>query len=72
MDVVIPNSHNFYSTITEKLLKYTDVNKKRTRIQYLNAVFIVPLVLSTMGIVSKSLHDSLKLLSVHHGLYVIM
>jgi len=38
MDVVIPNSHNFYSTIIETPLKYTGVNEELRRIWQLNAV----------------------------------
>jgi hypothetical protein len=68
MDVVFPNSHNFYSTITKKLLKYTGINEELTRIWQPNLVCVVLFVPSTTGTVSKSLYDSLKMLSVHHGL----
>jgi hypothetical protein len=41
IDVAIPNSHNFYSTITENLQKYTDLKEEiircgnwKRRIQY--------------------------------------
>jgi hypothetical protein len=71
-DVVIPNSHNSCSTIPKKLLKYTGINEELTRIWQPNLVCVVPFVPSTMGTVSKSLHDSLKMLSVRHGLYVVM
>ena len=36
MDVAIPNSHNFYSTIIETLLKYTGVNEELRKIWQLN------------------------------------
>jgi hypothetical protein len=36
MDVVILNSHNFYSTITERLLKCTGVNEALQSIWQLN------------------------------------
>jgi hypothetical protein len=45
--VAIPNSYNIYSTITEKLQTYTDIKEELTRIWELNAVYTVPLVLST-------------------------
>jgi hypothetical protein len=38
MDVAIPNSHNFYSTIIEMLLKYTGVNEELRKMGQLNAV----------------------------------
>ena len=54
MDVAIPNSHNFYSTIIETFLKYTGINEELRRIWQLNAVCIVPLVVFTIANVSKS------------------
>jgi len=35
-------------------------------------VYIVPLLLSTMGIISNKLHESLKLLNLRPGLYLPM
>jgi hypothetical protein len=48
--IIITNSHNLYSTITEKLQKYTDLKDELTRIWEMNAVYMIPLVLSKMGI----------------------
>jgi hypothetical protein len=45
---------------------------KSARIWQLNAVCIVPLVLSATGIIPNKLHGSLKLLIVRPGLYVVM
>ena len=44
----LPNSHTICSTTSKKLQKYTDLT-----IWQLSAVYIVPLSLSTMGIISK-------------------
>jgi hypothetical protein len=71
IDVLIPNSH-FYSTITEKLQKYTDLEEKLTRIWQLNAVYIEPLVASTKGIIPNKIHNSMKLLYLCPGLYILM
>jgi hypothetical protein len=43
-DAAIPNSQTMYSTIPEKLQKYTDIAGKLTRIWQMNAVYTVPLV----------------------------
>jgi hypothetical protein len=71
-DIAIPNSHNLYSTITKKLQKYTDLKKGLLKTWYLKTVYIIPLVLSTMGIIPNKLHESLKLLNLHPGLYILM
>ena len=38
IDVAIPNRHNGYSTITEKLQEYTDLKEELTRIWQPSAV----------------------------------
>jgi len=35
-------------------------------------VYIIPLLLPPMGIIPYKLHESLKLLNLHPGLYVLM
>ncbi|XP_050550436.1 uncharacterized protein LOC118279092 [Spodoptera frugiperda] len=60
--IAIPNSHNIQSTISEKLSKYQDLAieiKTQWRAQ---TVHIVPIVLSTTGIIPKSLTQSLNTL----------
>lgn len=62
IDIAIPNSHNIQSTISEKLSKYQDLAieiKTQWRAQ---TVHIVPIVLSTTGIIPKSLTQSLNTL----------
>ena len=65
---LIANSHNLYSTITEKLQKCIGLKEELTRIWHLNIVYVVPPVLFTMGIIPNKLHNSLKLLSLYPGL----
>jgi len=71
IDVVIPDSH-VYTTITEKLQKYTDLEEELTRIWHLNAVYIEPLVASTKVIIPNKIHKSMKLLYLCPGLYILM
>jgi len=61
--VTMPNSHNLYSTITEKLQKCVGLKEELTRIWHLNILYIAPSILSTMGIIPNKLRDSLNLLS---------
>jgi len=53
MDVAIPNRHDGYNTITEKLQEYTDLKEELTRIWQPNAVCTVSLVLATSGIIPQ-------------------
>jgi hypothetical protein len=53
IDVAIPNSPSLHSTTTEELQKYTDLKEELIR--------MLPLVLSTTGIIPNKLHESLKL-----------
>jgi predicted methyltransferase MtxX (methanogen marker protein 4) len=72
IDVAIPNSHNLHSTITKKLRKYTDLKEELTRIWQLKRAYIIPLVLSTTGIIpKKKIHENLKLLNLAASLYII-
>jgi hypothetical protein len=71
-DAAIPSSHNLHSTITENLQKYTDLKEGLVRIWKLKTACIIPLVLSTTGIVPKKLHESLKLLDLHFAPYILI
>jgi hypothetical protein len=62
IDLAIPSSHSLLSTITRRFQKYTDLEEKLVTIRQLTAYYIVPLLLSTTGIIPNKSHDSLKLL----------
>jgi len=47
IDAAIPNIHSLHSIITEKLQKYTNLQEE------LNMACIVPLALTTTGIIRK-------------------
>jgi hypothetical protein len=70
IDVAIPYSDNFHSTITEKRHKYTGWKEDVIRIWQLKMACIKTLVLSTTGIVTNKLHESLTLLNLRPALYV--
>jgi hypothetical protein len=46
IDAAIPNSHNLYSTITEKLQKYAELKEELTGIWQLNAVYPIRVIKS--------------------------
>jgi len=72
VDVAIPNSHNLCSTMTRKLHQYTVLKEELIRIWQLKIVYVIPLVLPTKGIVPNKLHKSLKLLTLHPAVYILM
>lgn len=68
IDVAIPNTHNIQSTINGKLTKYTDL-AIQIKIQWkVDAVQIIPIVLSSTGVVPKTLQKSLDTLDIHHNI----
>jgi len=69
-DTVISKSHNLHSTITENLQGYTALKEEHIRKWQLKTAYIITLVLSTMGIIPKKLHGSLKLINLRHALYI--
>lgn len=62
IDIAIPNSHNIQTTISEKLSKYQDLAIEIKTQWKAQIVHIVPIVLSTTGIIPKSLKQSLDTL----------
>lgn len=70
IDIAIPNSHNLHNTFTEKLVKYQDLKDEIMRMWKIKTVTIVPIVISTTGVVPKNLHQSIKLLGLPPFTYV--
>lgn len=62
IDIAIPNSHNIQTTISEKLSKYQDLAIELKTQWKAQTVHIVPVVLSSTGIIPKSLTQSLNIL----------
>lgn len=72
IDIAIRNTHNLQSTISEKLSKYTDLKDEVTRMWRLKSASIVPIVLSTTGVIPKQLDQSLKALDLPTHTYTIL
>ncbi|XP_030765588.1 uncharacterized protein LOC115889668 [Sitophilus oryzae] len=60
IDVGIPNTHNLQSTWSEKLSKYTALAEQVKSLWKQNEVNIVPIIISSTGVIPKALHHSLK------------
>jgi hypothetical protein len=48
------------------------LKEELTKTWQLKTAYVVPLVLPTTGIIPNKLHESLKLLNPHPGLYILM
>jgi hypothetical protein len=72
MHAAVPDSHSLQSAITEKLQKFADLKCGLTTKWRLKTACIIPLVLSTEGIVTDRLQESLKLPDLRPAPYIIM
>jgi folate-dependent phosphoribosylglycinamide formyltransferase PurN len=70
--IAIPNTHNLAKTITEKQKKYQELANETHVMWKLDAVQVVLIVISAMGIIPKSLSQSLKRLNLHPNTYIRM
>jgi hypothetical protein len=72
IDIAIPNTHNLAKTITKKQKKYQKLVNKVRDMWKQDTVKVVPIVISAMGIIPKSLSQSLKRLNLHPSTYIQM
>ncbi|CAK1579741.1 unnamed protein product [Parnassius mnemosyne] len=72
IDIAVPNTHNIQKTITEKICKYAELKDEVTRIWRQEKVYVVPIVLSTTGVIPNHLLHSLTLLDLKETLYITL
>jgi hypothetical protein len=60
IDIAIPNSHNLAKTIINKQNKYQELVHEICAMWKQNAAQVIPIVISSMGVIPKSLTQSLK------------
>ncbi|XP_063899231.1 uncharacterized protein LOC135119187 [Helicoverpa armigera] len=70
IDIAVPNTHNLQKTIGEKITKYADLKEEVTRIWRQDKVYVVPIVVSTTGVIPNHLHHSLKLIDLKDSIYI--
>jgi hypothetical protein len=61
-----------FAAPTLRSSRSTDLKDELIRIWQLKTAYIIPLVLSTMGVIPNKLHESLKLLNLHPDLYILI
>jgi len=72
IDTAVPNTHNVAKTITEKQSKYQELANEICAIWKQNTVQVISIVISSTGVIPKSLSQSLKRLNLHPNAYIQM
>lgn len=70
IDIAVPNTHNIQKTFTEKMTKYTELKEEIVRIWKQKKAYIVPIIISTTGVVPNHIHNSLKLLDLKDNIFI--
>jgi hypothetical protein len=72
IDIAVPNTHNLAKTITDKQNKYQKLANEICAMWKQNTAQVIPLVISSTGVIPKSLSHSLKRLNLHPNMYIQM
>jgi hypothetical protein len=72
IDIAVPNTHNIAKTIAEKQSKYQELANEMCAMWKQNTVQMIPIVISSTGVITKSLSQSLKRLDLHPNTYIQM
>ena len=72
IDIAVPNKHNLAKTITDKQNKYLELVNEICAMWKQNAAQVIPIVISSTGVIPKSLSQSLKRLNLHPNTYIQM
>jgi len=65
IDIAVPNTHNLAKTITDKQNKYQDLANEICSLWKQKAAQVIPIVISSTGVIPKSLSQSLTRLNLH-------
>ena len=69
MDIAVPNTHNLAKTITDKQNKYQEKASEICAMWKQKAAQMIPIVISSTGVIPKSLSLSLTRLNLHPNTY---
>jgi len=70
VDIAVPNTHNLAKTITDKQNKYQELANEICVMWKQKAAQVIPLVISSTGVIPKSLSQSLTRLNLHPNTYI--
>jgi len=69
-DIAVPNTHNLAKTITDKQNKYQGLANEICAMWKQKTAQVIPIVISPMGVIPKSLSQSLTRLNLHPNTYI--
>jgi len=72
IDIAVPNTHNLAITITNKQNNYQELANEICAMWKQNTAQVILIVMSSMGVIPKSLSQSLKRLGLHPNTYIQM
>ena len=72
IDRAVPNTHNLAKTRTDKQNKYQELANEICAMWNQKAAQVIPIVISSTGIIPKSLSQSLDRLNLHTNTYIQM
>ena len=70
IDIAVPNTHNLAKTITDKQNKYQELANEICAMWKQKAAQVIPIVLSSTGVIPKSLSQSVTRLNLHPNTYI--
>jgi hypothetical protein len=70
IDTAVPNTHNIAKTTTDKQKKYQELANEICAMWKQKAVQVIPIVISSTGVIPKSLSQSLTRLNLHPNTYI--
>ena len=72
IDIAVQNTHNLAKTITDKQNKHQELANEICAVWKQNTVRVIPTVISSTGVIPKSLSQGLKRLNLHPNTYIQM
>jgi len=70
IDITVPNTHNLARTVTDKQNKYQELANEIYAMWKQKAAQVIPIVISSTGVIPKSLSQSLTRLNLHPNTYI--
>ena len=70
IDIALPNTHNLAKTITDKQKKYQGLANEICAMWKQKEAQVIPLIISSTGVIPKSLSHSLTRLNLHPHTYI--
>jgi len=70
IDIAVPNTHHLAETITDKQNKYQGLANEICGMWKQKAAKVIPIIISSTGVIPKSLSQSLTRLNLHPNTYI--